>query len=318
MSSTLSHGYARKPSASFTDKGHAIRGRPSTCELRAPHVLMCTLRLRCAYQVVEGLVEMMRSTGGDEVGSVIAALKLVTYGGAALAPHCDAILRKHGVTIACTYGQTELAGPVMFGKPGGDPNFLRPAGSMMYDVIPLEGGEEGTGELVLLGCTSATSGYLSLEPGKVARSLTGGDDDVVPQQCYHTNDRFRRVRVDDEEWLEYVCRNDDLLVHTSGEMSNPLPWEQQIIAECSAIVTAVCVVGTGMPRCMALVELSDGVSTEVRLMPSDLTPCFLHQAVAQDSAHACSRQLATHMHSPPVPALHDQLDHWTHLIGLLL
>jgi hypothetical protein len=39
-----------------------------------------------------------------------------------------------------------------------------------------------------------------------------------------------------------VCRSDELLVHTSGEMTNPLPWEQQIVAACPAHLNAVCVV----------------------------------------------------------------------------
>ena len=76
--------------------------------------------------IVEGLVEMLRQGEPADAASVLSAIDLVTYGGAALAPHCPAVLRAHGVTVACTYGQTELAGPVMMGKPNGDPNALRP------------------------------------------------------------------------------------------------------------------------------------------------------------------------------------------------
>merc|ERR1712185_574433 len=90
------------------------------------------------------------------------------------------------------------------------------------------------------------------------RSLTGGDANLTPQQRYHSNDRFRTVRTNGgEEWLEYVCRADDLLVHTSGEMTNPLPWEQRMMDETSAVV-----VGANLPRSMALVELPEGASAE--------------------------------------------------------
>ena len=40
--------------------------------------------------------------------------------------HCAPVLASHGVRLCCTYGQTELAGPVLFGKPGGDAELLRP------------------------------------------------------------------------------------------------------------------------------------------------------------------------------------------------
>ena len=54
------------------------------------------------------------------------------------------------------------------------------------------------------------------------RSLTGGVKTSTTQR-YATSDRFRTVHIDGEAWLEYVCRLDDLLVHNSGEMTNPLP-----------------------------------------------------------------------------------------------
>ena len=35
-----------------------------------------------------------------------------------------------------------------------------------------------------------------------------------------------------------------------------------MIAECSSILTACCLVGTNMPRCMALLELAVGVDAD--------------------------------------------------------
>ena len=77
--------------------------------------------------------------------------------------------------------------------------------------------------------------------------------DQVSNKRFCTNDRFTTRRIDGEDWLLYLCRADDLLVHTSGEMSNPLPTEQQLIAECPSLLLATCtqlrsIVGNGLMR----------------------------------------------------------------------
>ena len=141
--------------------------------------------------VVEGLVEYLRSGSPADAGAVLASLHLVTYGGAALAPHCSPILKQHGVVVACTYGQTELAGPVMFGKPGGDPNALRPLAGVGFELKAAADDAPGEGELILLGNASATAGYLKLPSEKKAyRSLCDGSDTLTPQERFSTNDRF--------------------------------------------------------------------------------------------------------------------------------
>ena len=55
------------------------------------------------------------------------------------------------------------------------------------------------------------------------------------------------------EWLRYLCRKDDLLVHTSGEMTNPLVTEQRVLATCAAMLTegGAVLCGNGMPRASA-------------------------------------------------------------------
>jgi acyl-coenzyme A synthetase/AMP-(fatty) acid ligase/3-oxoacyl-(acyl-carrier-protein) synthase len=220
--------------------------------------------------ILEGLVAMIASGHVDAVATV-SSLHLITYGGAALAPHCPPNLQRHGIIVACTYGQTELTGPVLFGKPGGDPtrfaNALCPPRGVGYELLTSaeseECGDVHFGILVLVGMKCATSGYLQVRSEqREARSLTGGHVDLTPQQRYHTNDNFKRVTIDGEPFLEYVCRADDILVHTSGEMTNPLPWEQRMIAACSLLLEAVCVVGTNLPRCMALLELREGVTVD--------------------------------------------------------
>ncbi|KAL3893763.1 MAG: hypothetical protein SGPRY_014011, partial [Prymnesium sp.] len=55
----------------------------------------------------------------------------------------------------CTYGQTELAGPVMWGEPGGDPNLLRPFPGVDFELVG-DSEEQNEGELVLLNNESST------------------------------------------------------------------------------------------------------------------------------------------------------------------
>ena len=53
---------------------------------------------------------------------------------------------------------------------------------------------------------------------------------------YDTRDKFRTVTIPSARvsspWLLYACRADDVLVHTSGEMTNPHPTEDKIKSLC--------------------------------------------------------------------------------------
>ena len=119
----------------------------------------------------------------------------MTYGGAALAPHCGPILQQHGIVCACTYGQTELAGPVMFGEPGGDPNALRPLPRVRFELSRAHDDPAGTGELVLLGNASACARYLSLPSDtRQHRSLTGRHTNTSTSERTRTKTRRRRTR----------------------------------------------------------------------------------------------------------------------------
>ena len=208
--------------------------------------------------IVEGMVELIKSHHPGAV-EALSSLHLLTYGGAALPPHCAPILAMHGITVACTYGQTELAGPVMFGRPGGDPNALRPFPGVSYELVLGKEEEEGVGELVLIGNGSATEGYLNLKSDTRAhRSLTGepSDSRTTTADRFCTGDRFRECTIDGGKWLLYLCRADDLLVHTSGEMTNPLPTEQMMLAACAGLVDAVACVGNHCARPLMLMELA--------------------------------------------------------------
>lgn len=126
---------------------------------------------------------------------------------------------------------------------------------------------------MLLGNRSATPGYLLLaSETRQYRPLTAGGGSTA--QRFHTGDRFARVTIDGQagEWLLYRCREDDLLVHTSGEMTNPLPIEQNFQAAAPLLVSLACCVGDGLAQPLLLVELTsvdvdpDDVETRAKLL----------------------------------------------------
>jgi len=213
--------------------------------------------------IVEGLVELMRDpVEGAAAVDALRRLKLITFGGAALAPHCGPAFAAQGVKLANSYGQTELCGPCMFGKidsSNADALYVHPG--VRYELVRGEDDPQDEGELVLCGNLSATPGYLVQDPGAKYRPLSG-DPTKSTTERFCTNDRFKEVIIDGGKALLYMCRADDLLVHTSGEMSNPLPTEQMLIAQCPSIINAVTVVGTGCPRCLAFIELKEGLDAE--------------------------------------------------------
>jgi len=157
----------------------------------------------------------------------------------------------------------------MFGEPGGNPNALRPLTGVAYTLVRGVDDAENEGELVLITCGSATAGYLPLHlPSKESgaaglRSLTGGAPCATTERFY-TNDRFEEVQIDGAPWLIYLCRRDDLLVHTSGEMTNPLITEQAILAESQGFVSegGAVLCGTDMTRPVLVVELPKGTSSD--------------------------------------------------------
>jgi hypothetical protein len=150
----------------------------------------------------------------------------------------------------------------MFGRPGGDPDLLRPFKGVRYRLDAEAGCDgEGEGELVLLGNASATRGYVSYPGTPIYRSLTGGGGGGGTADEYRTGDRFceeEDPRGGSGVWLRYLCRKDDLLVHTSGEMTNPTPTEQIMLAECGATLTegGALLCGNHMPRPVLVLEIS--------------------------------------------------------------
>ena len=96
-----------------------------------------------------------------------------------------------------------------------------------------------------------------------------------------TGDRFRTTKIKGADWLLYLCRADDLLVHTSGEMTNPLPTEQIILAECAGLVEAACCCGNSMARPLLLLELVEGAQLDDAEIVKILEAGLRHANAAQ-------------------------------------
>jgi acyl-CoA synthetase (AMP-forming)/AMP-acid ligase II len=200
--------------------------------------------------IMAGLAEMVSSSNAD-TKAVVSQPDVMSYGGAAFPVACADLLRSSGAKIMCTYGQTELGGPVLFGTPGGDPNALIPW--VDYDLERSPHDAEDEGELVLIDNCSTTAGYLT---------DTCGSTGCYPRR-FNTHDRFRRTVVDGRQHLVYVCRNDDLIKHATGEFTNPLVTEHELLNACVGIVHAACMVGNSQPRAWLLLELCEQVSAMV-------------------------------------------------------
>ena len=159
----------------------------------------------------------------------------------------------------------------------------RPLGDEVL-VVPTASGVGGVrrGELVLVGCGSAVR-------ARPATKITSDDPlgssaaaVVAHVQSHRTGDIFEllpappppicpassstrasgvssRAPVGQGPWCEHCCRVDDLLVHTSGEMTNPVPLELAILAQATPHVSAAVVLGNGLPRPVLVVEVGHGV-----------------------------------------------------------
>ena len=75
---------------------------------------------------------------------------------------------------------------------------------------------------------------------------------------YNTNDIFMCV---DDTWICHVCRADDLIVHASGEKTNPVPLEVSIMEQTGIYVEKLCIVGNGLPRPVVILQLSQSGTT---------------------------------------------------------
>ena len=196
---------------------------------------------------------------GETNAFCIKHLRFILAGGAQLnQPVLAPQLARYNIALWPHYGQTELAGPALVGGLPGNLHAMRVVPDARWLLVNDDGSEaDDEGELVLLGMHCATRGYL----GDVAASqrLTGGFA-LPTSERFHTGDVFRRLQKNTKgvtEWLTHVCRRDDLLVHSTGEMTNPLPIEEALLGKCSQYVARLCVLGRQRTHPFVVLEPRD-------------------------------------------------------------
>ena len=161
--------------------------------------------------------------------------------------------QEHGIRVRSICGATELGGSILLGVSGDSTLGMRPYPGVKVELQPMQGYEAADGErqgvLVLSGVESTTPGYICSGVEVSLDELSCGD----LEGCYNTGDIFRQ---DDRGWLYHVCRVDDLIVHSSGEKTNPVPIEALLVRMCGMYVESCCIIGTGRPFPVALFQLS--------------------------------------------------------------
>lgn len=196
-----------------------------------------------------------------ELHEPFRATKLITCGGAPLSRTAYDALTASGITVIPHYGQTELGGGYcLIGQPHAGRDLMRPVRSvrafLLYDrdatdwrsSIDFDSNHAAIcgakrGELIVLGCGSATPGYCN-QPQPALSFAT----------AHATGDVFECVEFDGTLWLRHVCRRDDIVVHSNGELTNPLPIEAAIHSSLGGAVLHVAVVGQLRPAPVLFVE----------------------------------------------------------------
>ncbi|KAJ8599503.1 hypothetical protein CTAYLR_007317 [Chrysophaeum taylorii] len=168
----------------------------------------------------------------------LARARIVACGGAPLGARAFAALLDVGVKVVPHYGQTECGGGFcLLGGRGRD--LMRPAG---VGAVLVDRDEDGRGELVVLDCGSASPGYLGFPPPEVPFSRRRATGDIF------------EIVDPDGPWLRHVCRRDDVIVLSTGELANPVPMEEAASAAIGYAAARVLVVGQGRPAPVMVIE----------------------------------------------------------------
>lgn len=193
----------------------------------------------------------------------LRSIRVAGWGGAQLSSELASVLLSYELPLIATYGQTETCGYALAGRLGeahAHAAMTPLSADVRYrldEIAPDDESQAGlsrpadTGELVLIGHRGVRrSGSLG----------TAGEEAEAISTGYSTGDLFTHVLVAGKRMLTHVCRADDVLAHTSGEMTNPLPIEAMLMDQCGHIVSCVCVIGQGLPRPVLVTELLHGSS----------------------------------------------------------
>ncbi|KAL1510319.1 hypothetical protein AB1Y20_006639 [Prymnesium parvum] len=253
---------------------------------------------------VPALLEAMLPLS-HERAAPLRACAAVLYGGSSLRPAVAAALRAVGVRLCSQYGQTELAGMALLGPPEAAHGCMRPVGSLRCRLVPRDG-EEGsavvergvgrapcddavveTGELVLSGVEALSPCYWRLEEGSGEGEAECGPPGGAaraagPEQEWATSDVFERTA---DGWYRHVCRLDELLLHSSGEMTNARAVESALAQSLEGLIDGCCLLGSGRPCPALILELGANAAA----LPTEMwdrSAAGLPAAISMDGAAA--------------------------------
>lgn len=189
----------------------------------------------------------------------------VRSGGAALPNAVAQRLVDAGITVQTHYGQTEAPGMQLLSVRGARADelcIMSPPWSCV--AVDLACDDEDTaeqGELVIHGCGGSSPGYLEAGTLRPGRLDSGG--------WHRTGDVFKWTTTrSGKRGLQHVMRVDDVVVLSTGEQFNPLPFEQRVQEYALKTPTApalagVVVLGKGRPAPIFVVELARSSAARV-------------------------------------------------------
>ncbi|KAH8070271.1 hypothetical protein JL720_11832 [Aureococcus anophagefferens] len=260
----LFNGYARCPGAVLVEAASAL----ITVDLLEKAIgAMAPDSVDTVPTILEAVANSAASR--PDVVATFAKVRLVTCGGAPLPSAAYDALSAAGIHPMPHYGQTEFSGGFcLVGAPRAGRDVMRPVQGCVALILgddepPLAGLDDprlagaaaeaadaashrirgaSRGELVVLHCASATPGYLGLDapdpPFTVVR---------------HTGDVFERREIAEARtsvdgtasrvYLKHVCRRDDVIIHRTGELTNPLPYEDLLAKALGAAAKRVVMIG---------------------------------------------------------------------------
>ncbi|KAJ9067192.1 hypothetical protein DSO57_1002255 [Entomophthora muscae] len=173
----------------------------------------------------------------------LSAVERIVFGGATLPYNIFQMYSSKGIILQNGYGATEV-GFLAFSRPVLD--------NPDYRVLSLKKGIKYS-----LANVEGDAAQLLIHPDD-ANLATG----ISTDQGYLVGDRLRIVRHDPTQDIlefEVLARVDDLLIHVTGEKTNPIPLEDTLLT--LPLIKRCVMFGTNRLSCCLFVELSPEAET---------------------------------------------------------
>ncbi|KAL0959586.1 hypothetical protein HGRIS_011296 [Hohenbuehelia grisea] len=197
--------------------------------------------------LLEQLVDALESDPSASLDP-LRDLNLLLTGGA----HCPAKLAKflvsRGVNLKCIYGSSET-GHIMIGSHDKETatesswNLIRPFPNTSIILKPLPIDDLDPHANTFLYEVHMNSSDVRLAPGTLTTSEETWNTGDVVEECPPGSG-----------WYKLLYRNDDILVHVSGEKTNPVPME--IASRDEILIERIAIIGSGRSVVAAVVQLN--------------------------------------------------------------